>query len=38
VVLLSPAPDGFDSRYFGPLTPERLVGTAVPIATLPWPD
>jgi type IV secretory pathway protease TraF len=35
VVLLSRAPDGFDSRYFGPLTPERLVGTAVPIATLP---
>ena len=33
VVLLSPARDSFDSRYFGPLAAALLDGTAVPLLT-----
>jgi type IV secretory pathway protease TraF len=38
IFLLSRMPGAFDSRYFGPLMPERLMGTAVPIVILPRAD
>lgn len=33
VFLLSPAPDSFDGRYFGPVSREDLVGKAWPLVT-----
>jgi conjugative transfer signal peptidase TraF len=33
VFLLSPAPDSFDGRYFGPLQRRTLTGTALPVLT-----
>ena len=31
VVLLSPSPDGFDSRYFGPVSRAAVIGKAIPL-------
>ena len=33
VFLLSPAPDSYDSRYFGPLDIRHVIGTAIPLFT-----
>lgn len=32
VFLLSPLPDSFDSRYFGPIDHRHVLGTAIPVA------
>jgi conjugative transfer signal peptidase TraF len=33
IFVLSPAPDSFDSRYFGPLDRRHIVGMAMPVWT-----
>jgi type IV secretory pathway protease TraF len=39
VLLLSPVPDSFDGRYFGPLDGSHVLGTALPLwANSDWPS